>query len=128
METVYFLIVIGVYALVVVWAARRSKAKSRRAGKSKEQLLTTPADSRLSHKEQVWEARLNEAEHDVAPLNPFAPKFESTDGPKYDGWSRRNRHHLATKAQVGEDSHVEDIEKSPVTGVDSGERPHASPS
>ncbi len=68
METIYFLIFIGVCAFAVVWATLRSKAGTSLGSRStptKNKLpadkLRTPVDNRLAHKNELWEARGRQA-------------------------------------------------------------------
>ena len=128
METVFFLIIVGVCAMVVVWAARRSRTKTDLAGKPPENLLTTPPASRLSHRDEVWQTRLDQAARDVSKLKPFVARFEATDEPEYDGFSRRSRHHLATAGQVADEAHIEDKADPSARVSDTGVREHVTDS
>ncbi len=115
METIYFLIFIGVSAIVVVWATRNTKTKTNLAARNKAKQarmssdkLITPADTRLTHKRQMWEARKNHAGKDYVEKQSFIPKSVSGGDPEYDGWSRRDRHHVTVSGHVKEDAHITD--------------------
>jgi hypothetical protein len=115
METIYFLVFVGVIAFAVVWAARKSnndkkdlasKRKSKKANSTPD-LLSTPAGTRLSRKDEIWELRREHASKDLSAAKRFVPKFESGAEPQYDGYSRRDRHHLTTVGKVAEESHTD---------------------
>ena len=115
METIYFLIFVGACAFVVVWATRKSRldadrAKRQAAAQQKtlsEKLMPT-ASSRLLDKEKLWEARRKHATEGFGSGRPFVPKFEASAYTEYDGYSRRDRHHLTRKAKVAEEEHTRD--------------------
>lgn len=101
MEIVIFLVFVGVCAAVLVWSARKSKAETdlarRQRTRQKVQRsdkLATPADNLLSHNEQLWQQRRKKAAMGVAKTNAFTPKFEGDGTVEYDGYSRRDRHHV----------------------------------
>jgi hypothetical protein len=105
MATVIFLIFIGVCAFVVVWMTRRSGKSQDLATPTSEKLIPTTHD-RLSRKEEIWEARREFAEKELASVQKFIPRSEAAEEPGYDGYSRRDRHHLVPKAQAKEKPHA----------------------
>jgi len=113
METIYFLIFIGVCAFAVVWATRRSKSgtslASRRHSKKARlvnESLVTPASNRLSHKEEIWDRRKKQATKGVSAPPRFVPKFEAAKAAEYDGYSRRDRHHVTSSEHVKKEAHI----------------------
>jgi hypothetical protein len=112
-ETIYFLIFIGVCAFVVVWKTRRPKSQTDLSGKNKTKYgtstekLARPIDNRLSHREQIWQARQKRTTKTFVEKPTFVPKSLSGSDPEYDGYSRRDRHHLTPSGHVKEDAHVE---------------------
>lgn len=115
MEIVVFLIFIAVCAFALLWASRKTKEETRatherRAERNaiRAQALNAPRDSLLSHGDQVWASRRQHANSGVENTNRFVPKSESSGVPEYDGYSRRDRHHVRERtAQVKEESHVD---------------------
>ena len=114
METIYFIIFIGVCALAVVWASRRSKSEtnlaSRRHSKNAglvNESLTTPASNRLSHKEEIWDSRCKQATKGFSAPQQFVPKFEAAQAAEYDGYSRRDRHHVTASEHVKKEAQIE---------------------
>jgi hypothetical protein len=109
MEAIYFLIFIGVCAFLVVWATHRSNNKADLAKKRKvvkkeapgSDRLAHPLDNRLAHKEEIWEQRRKHASKDLSATQSFIPKSVSNT-PQYDGYSRRDRHHLTNTGHVKE--------------------------
>lgn len=115
METIYFLIAVGVCAFAVVWVTRASKAKTNLARKRKitssrqvSEKLATPADNRLSHREKIWEQRQNLSATGFIEKQTFVLKSEAGTAPEYDGYSRRGRHHVAPTGTVKEEAHISD--------------------
>lgn len=116
METIYFLLFIGVCIVIFALAARKSKSKtdlergrshSTFRPASENMLLHT--DSRLINKEELWKARQRHASEGFAAPKPYIPKSELKGQDEYDGYSRRDRHHLTKAAKVKEEAHVESI-------------------
>jgi hypothetical protein len=102
MEIVYFVSFVVVCAFVAMWAVGRSRggrAKTRKVkgraqgGSSREQLLHTPSDYKLSHPDQVWQSRRQSSTTGVSRTNSFVARSLGQD-PEYDGYSRRDRHHV----------------------------------
>jgi hypothetical protein len=118
MGTIYFLIATGVIAFFVVWATRRSskshdlEKKSYSAeGKQAFEKLTPTSHDVLSRKEEIWEARRSQVKRDFSAPRRFVPKSVAAAEPQYDGFSRRDRHHLTPKGQIAKEVPGEDIEK-----------------
>ncbi len=116
METIYFLVFVGVCIGIITLAARKSKSKTGLERKSahnsfrpasEKMLLST--DSRLINKEEIWKARQRHASEGFAAPKPYIPKSELKREAEYDGYSRRDRHHLTKVAKVKEEAHVESI-------------------
>jgi len=133
METIYFLISIGVCAFVVVWVARRSKTETNFAGKRTptetdpaHKLLKTPADNRLSHKEEIWERRRKHATKGFSAPKPFVPKSEAAKAAQYDGYSRRHRHHLTASEHVKEEAHLDERDGPKMTSIEFETKEQAS--
>ena len=121
MEIVYFIAFIVVCAFVVMWATGKSKkatelAQQRKAKvkKSRAELFKTPADYTLSRPDQLRYTRKSESALGVTPTNLFAPKSQAPI-PEYDGYSRRDRHHLLDpKAAIKKEGHVAEPRMSSV--------------
>ncbi len=132
METIYFLIFVGVCAFAVVWVTRTSKAKTdlapkrkAKAAKASSDKLATPLDNRLSHREQIWETRRNRATKGFVENQTFVPKSLAGDAPLYDGYSRRDRHHVAPTGKAKEHIHADEKEGFSIAGGKPGNRDHA---
>ena len=124
MNTIFFLIFIGACAVAVVWAARTSKAKTDLARKSKtasakptRAKLATPPDNRLAHSDQLWERRKKRASMGGGDQPNYVPRSEAPSAPLYDGYSRRDRHHLTPKGAVKEEDHIEDRHGLTMTSI-----------
>ena len=133
METIYFLIFIGICAFAVVWVTRRSKSEtnltSRRSpdrNKKSVDKLLTPADNRLAHKKELWEARRKHATKGFSSRKQFVPRFEATKEAEYDGYSRRDRHHLTASEHVKEEAHIEGHGDFSMTSIEIEQKKHAS--
>ncbi|MCU0988886.1 MAG: hypothetical protein MUE63_04680 [Xanthomonadales bacterium] len=122
MEIVYFIAFIVACAFLVIWSTGKSKketelAQKRKAKvkKSRAELLETPADYTLSRPDQLWFTRKSASALGVTPTNLFAPKSQAPE-PEYDGYSRRDRHHVADPtATIKQDARVGE------PGIGSGE-------
>ena len=133
METVYFLIFIGVCAFVVVWATRKPGADTdlahhnpRARDNQAEKLLKTPADSRLAHKEEIWDERRRRAKKGFNSPGQFVPRFETTQEPEDDGYSRRDRHHVTAHEHVKKEAHVDQVEDLAMPSIKYEAKGHAS--
>ena len=109
MNTVIFLIFVGVCAFVAVWLTRRpgNTGKSQDRVKPTSEKLTPTSHDRLSHKEEIWEARRQFAQKNLSSVQRYVPKSEASDQPEYDGFSRRDRHHLTPAGQIKKESQTE---------------------
>ena len=111
MEIVIFFVFIGVCAFALVWASRKTRSEAELArqqridrNKDRSEKLVAPADNLLAHNDQVWQTRRHHATTGVEHTNKFVPKSEDSGTPEYDGFSRRDRHHVRERtAQVKED-------------------------
>jgi hypothetical protein len=117
MEIAFFLTFVGVCAMLVIWATRKSRdesnvARDRRLNpvrKARAEKLETPVDNLLSHREEIWQSRRKKGKSGVLRTNRFIPRSESSGDPEYDGFSRRDRHHVRSRtAQVKEEGHLAD--------------------
>ena len=101
MEIVIFFVFIAVCAAALIWASRKTRSEADLATKNRvnrnakrAEKLAAPRDSLLSHGDQVWQSRRQHASTGVIATNRFTPKSESDGSPMYDGYSRRDRHHV----------------------------------
>lgn len=117
MEIVIFLVFVGVCAFALVWSTRKSdrrpadleRRKRLREKKVRSEKLETPRDHLLSHRDEVWESRRKKANGGVVRTNAFVPRFESSGTPEYDGYSRRDRHHVRERtAEIKKEPVVEE--------------------
>ena len=110
MEITIFFIFIAVCAVALFAASRKTRTETDRAAREKAlrkaalaEKLATPRDNVLAHGDQVWQSRRQHATTDVTPTNRFAPESKSHGEPEYDGYSRRDRHHVHdSKAKIHE--------------------------
>ena len=133
MEIIYFLILIGVCAFAVVWAMRRSKTETDLVSKRfptkaepPNDLLTTPGDTPFAHKNELWATRRKHATKGFSNSKRFVPRSEAAQESKYDGYSRRDRHHLTATGQVKEEAHNDEHEEPKMTSTDFDPNEHAS--
>jgi len=106
MGTIYFLICIGLLAFVVVWVTRKSSVdlgRNKSVNQPAEKLLPVSHD-RLSHKEEVWAARREQVRKDFSRPKKIIPKSDARAEREYDGYSRRDRHHLTPAGQVADEA------------------------
>ena len=116
MEIVVFFVFIAVCGFALVWASRKTKAETKLAHKQRlsrnkdtAEKLLVPRDNLMAHKDEVWQSRRHHATAGVVHTNQFVPKSEASGVPEYDGFSRRDRHHVRERtAQVKED-HPEEL-------------------
>jgi len=132
METIIFLIVVGVVGFGVVVATQASKRKTDLAAKHKSKQarqtsakLSTPIDTTLTHREQIWEMRRNRAAKGYVEQT-FIPKSVAKTAPEYDGYSRRDRHHVTTSAVVKKEKHIEDVDELKMSSVKFNSGKHAA--
>ncbi len=115
MEIVIFFVFVAVCALALLWASRKTKAETeleqrKRAHRNRQRAekLVAKREALLSKNDAVWETRRHHATTGVDRVNRFAPKSASGDIPEYDGYSRRDRHHVHDRnARVHEDRETE---------------------
>jgi hypothetical protein len=117
MEIVIFFVFIAVCAFALVWASRKTRAETDLARKqrvkrkkARSEKLAVPSDNLLSHNDQVWQTRRHHATTGVERTDRFVPKSESSGTPEYDGYSRRDRHHVRERtAQIKEEHSGEEL-------------------
>ena len=133
METIYFLIFIGVCAFGVVWATRTSKAKTDLSSKTRAASsqassgkLATPLDSKLSHREAIWEQRKSRAAKGFIDEQNFVPKSEAGNAPAYDAYSRRHRHHVGPAGVSKEHVLLEDEGEFKMASIKFESKGHAT--
>lgn len=114
MATFYFILFVATCIAVVFWAVRQSRAKAdltrRRTAARMAQTgkLSTPAVNVFSDREEVWRTRQQAAVAGIERTNRFVPRSDGGAEPLYDGYSRRDRHHVKEPtAKVDEGSQVE---------------------
>jgi len=124
MNAIYFLIFIVVCIFAVAWAARTSKTKTDLTRQSKingarhtTEKLVTPPHIPLAHHDQIWERRKKRATVGVSDHPGFVPKSEASSTPLYDGYSRRDRHHVSPEGAVKEEGHIEDRHGLTMTSI-----------
>ena len=103
MEVLYFIAFVSLCAVIVIAATSSSKKKQKdqvrqqqkvKARKAQTELLSTPANYLLSRPEDVWRSKRIKHVEDVSVTNRFVPRSKSAGEPEYDGYSRRDRHHV----------------------------------
>jgi hypothetical protein len=116
MGIIYFLLFIAACFGILMWVSHKSARErdlARRmpsARKPKASKLHTPADNVLSHREEIWHTRRHNAAASVAKTNRYVPRSVSSQEPEYDGYSRRDRHHLTPEsAHVKDESQADDL-------------------
>jgi len=115
MEIAIFFVFVAACALALLWASRKTQAETdlerrKRAHRNRARAgkLTAKDEALMATGDGVWHTRRNNASTGVQRVNRFAPKSESGDIPEYDGYSRRDRHHVRDrKARVREDPETE---------------------
>jgi len=113
METIYFFLFIGACIGIFALAARKSKSK-KDLERRRSHITSGPESGkmqlrRLVNKEEIWKARQRHASEGYTPRKSFVPKSELKGEAEYDGYSRRDRHHLTKAANIKEEAHVESI-------------------
>lgn len=115
MEIVIFFVFIAVCAFALVWASRKTKAETDLArkqrvkrNKDRSEKLAAPRDNLLSHNDQVWQTRRHHASTGVERTDRFVPKSASSGTPEYDGYSRRDRHHVHDRSAHVKEEHSEE--------------------
>ena len=125
MEIVVFFVFIAVCAFALVWASRKTRSESELArmkrqdrNKSSADKLAAPRDNLLSHNDQIWQSRRQHATTGVEATNRFIPKSEASGTPEYDGYSRRDRHHVMDSNAHIKEERVEQEEEFTMTAID----------
>lgn len=116
MELVLFIVFVAACGLVLYKVTRKSEkkvdaahARKLKERKARAQLLETPAVYTLARPDQPWHTRRQPAKRVGPRPEPFEPRFESND-PHYDGYSRRDRHHIAdVEVFIEDEKHLEDV-------------------
>jgi len=116
MEIFYFLCFVAAGAIGLMWMMRKPRpdielARKKRAEKRKThaKILETPIDSIESNPGGLGHTQRHSTASGVASTSRFVPKSAAPDGPQYDGYSRRDRHHLmSSPAHVKKEAHIED--------------------
>jgi hypothetical protein len=81
-----------------------------RAKKQQADLLSTPSSYLLSNSGEVWRQKRQKAAEDVIVTNRFVPKSVSAGEPEYDGFSRRDRHHVVVgTAHIKKEDHIDEV-------------------
>jgi hypothetical protein len=123
MEIFYFIAFVVACVLLVAWMTDKSKKQNaklaaKRKTKAKTQQterLSTPSDYLLSNRDHVWQKKRAMRAEDVIVTNRFAPRSQSKGEPEYDGFSRRDRHHVVVgTAYIKKEDHIDDLSKTAV--------------
>lgn len=116
MEIIIFFTFIAVCAFALVWASRKTRDETKLArrnrvsgNKSRAEKLLAPRDTTLAHKDQIWQSRRQHATSGVTHTNLFVPKSEDSGTPEYDGFSRRDRHHVRERTAQVKEEHGEEF-------------------
>jgi hypothetical protein len=103
--------------VVLFWLIRRSgsnrttdlprgQSEVGRFPTSPAEQLATPGNNRLAHRQEIWEQRRKHAAHISASDSDSHGQVKFRSVPEYDGYSRRDRQHLAP-ANVKQQERVE---------------------
>lgn len=116
MEVAVFFVFIAACAFALLWASRKSKSEAELARKqrlsrndTRAEKLVAPRDNLLTHRDEVWQKRRKHATVGVTATNRFVPKSETIDAPEYDGYSRRDRHHVRERNAKVKEDHPEEL-------------------
>lgn len=116
MDIIVFFAFIAVCAFALVWASRKTRSETQLANKARKkrneaqsEKLKTPRDSLLAHNDQVWQSRRQHHTTGVENTNRFVPKSESAGSTEYDGFSRRDRHHVYDRRAQVKEEHAEEF-------------------
>lgn len=119
----YFIAFIVACVLVVAWMTDKSKKRNaalaaKRKFKVRNQRtdkLATPSDYLLTNRDHVWQRKRATAAEDVIVTNRFVPRSQSMGEAEYDGFSRRDRHHVVVgTAHIKKEDHIEEPSKTAV--------------
>ena len=123
MERIIILLVVlaGLYCVMrFINRTRLTKPPKRPIAQSRNNVNTagdtsfhsTPGNNLLANKQKLWDARRLHASHLGSRVTGFrATKYFEQD-PAYDGYSRRDRHHLAP-AHIEEEKQIEGVTNLP---------------
>jgi hypothetical protein len=124
MEIVYFIVFIAACAGLVMWATGKSEKRNSaekalknrvKVRQDQSELLTTPANYLLANRGEIWQKKRMHVTEDVIATNRFVPKSVSAGEPEYDGFSRRDRHHVVVgTAHIKKEDHVDEPRMAPV--------------
>lgn len=114
MELFLFVVFVAVCAYLLYRATRKSKQevdanheRKIRERRARAEQLKTPATYTLARPDQPWHTRRNAATAGQSRAEPFGLQSESNEL-EYDGYSRRDRHHVTDKAHIKDESHLDD--------------------
>ena len=119
----YFIAFVVACVLVLAWMTDKSKKQNaklaaKRKTKAKTQhteRLSTPSDYLLSNRDHVWQKKRTTAAEDVIVTNRFVPRSQSKGEAEYDGFSRRDRHHVVVgTAYIKKEDHIDEPSKTAV--------------
>ena len=114
MEPILFIVFVAVCAFLLHRATRKSKEKvdadhyrKLKERRSRAEQLETPAVYTLARPDQPWHTRRSPATVGRSQTEPFGLQSESHES-EYDGYSRRDRHHVTEKAHIKDEAHLDD--------------------
>jgi len=76
---------------------------------SRTNLLSTPGNNLLANNNKVWKKRCKQEAHLSEDGNVTGSRSaqDITEEPAYDGYSRRDRHHLSPAAHIENEKHID---------------------
>ena len=117
METILFFLVIFAAIAGIYWLNHRSHSTSERTAPSSTQhknsagsmsQLATPGNNLLASKNEVWNKRRKHAANMAVKGDEFNSNVRFEKEPEYDGYSRRDRRHLAP-AHIKDEQHADEL-------------------
>jgi hypothetical protein len=117
MKIIVFLVFVAACAIALIWAASRSRAE-RRAKRRREFKSYASSDSVLARKDEVWARRREQATTGVQDVSRFRPRSATAGAPEYDGYSRRDRHHVLQPDARIKDTPLKEDEELTFTAVE----------
>lgn len=118
MEIIYFISFIVACSFLLMWATGKSKKRKNtkqglkrkpRVNKEQSDRLTAPSNYLLANRDDLWQKRREHAADDVIATNRFVPKSVSAGETEYDGFSRRDRHHVVVgTAHIKKEDHIDE--------------------
>ncbi len=117
MESILFILVILAAVGGLFWLKHRSHRASKRsappsmkhvshAGSTTQ--LSTPGNNLLASNHKVWKKRRKHAANMAVKGDDFKSDVWFEEEPEYDGYSRRDRHHLAP-AHIKDEQHADEL-------------------